>query len=104
MHRSIFHEMDLYVIFFFFSFRAPLLVALIGLFELPEDDSVPDDEYFIEVEDTAGYQNAFCQLVFAGKSEFDPINGSIPDARIHLAQCLHRLSLNNPGKVVNFAS
>ena len=33
---------------------APLLQALIGLFELPEDDSIPDDEHFIDVEDTAG--------------------------------------------------
>ena len=34
--------------------RTPLLQALIGLFELPEDDSVPDDEHFIEIEDTPG--------------------------------------------------
>ena len=33
---------------------AQLLQALIGLFELPEDDSVPDDEHFIEIEDTPG--------------------------------------------------
>ena len=32
----------------------PLLQALIGLFELPEDDSIPDDEHFIEIEDTPG--------------------------------------------------
>ena len=35
-------------------FRPQLLQALIGLFELPEDDSVPDDEHFIEVEETPG--------------------------------------------------
>lgn len=34
--------------------RVPLLQALIGLFELPEDDSIPDDEHFIEIEDTPG--------------------------------------------------
>ena len=33
---------------------AKLLQALIGLFELPEDDSVPADEHFIEIEDTPG--------------------------------------------------
>lgn len=33
---------------------APLLQALIGLFELPEDDSIPADEHFIDVEDTPG--------------------------------------------------
>ena len=32
----------------------PLLEAVIGLFELPEDTSVPDDEHFIDVEDIAG--------------------------------------------------
>jgi len=80
------------------QYWSPLLVVLIGLFELPEDDSIPEDEHFIEVEETPGYQSAYCQLVFAGKSEFDPINGSVPDARLHLAQCLHTLSVNNPGK------
>ena len=42
--------------------RPQLLQALIGLFELPEDDSVPDDEHFIEIEDTPGnYEyKSFC--------------------------------------------
>ena len=34
-----------------------MLQALIGLFELPEDDSIPDDEHFIEIEDTPGTVN-----------------------------------------------
>lgn len=34
--------------------RMPLLQALIGLFELPEDESIPDDEHFIDVEETVG--------------------------------------------------
>ena len=34
--------------------RGPLLHALISVFELPEDDTVPDDEHFIEIEDTPG--------------------------------------------------
>ena len=29
-----------------------LLEALVKLFELPEDDSTPDDEHLIEIEDT----------------------------------------------------
>jgi hypothetical protein len=37
-------------------FWSPLLQALVGLFELPEDDSTPDDEHFIDIEDTPGYQ------------------------------------------------
>ena len=39
-----------------------LLRCLISLFEMPEDDSIPDDEHFIDVEDTPGYQTAFAQL------------------------------------------
>ncbi|XP_054706218.1 exportin-2-like [Uloborus diversus] len=83
---------------YYSQFWAPLLQSLIGLFELPEDESVPEDEHFIDVEDTPSYQSAFCQLVFAGKSDHDPINGAIPDARLHLAQCLSKLSANHPGK------
>lgn len=37
-----------------FPTRPRLLQALVGLFELPEDDSLPDDEHFIEIEDTPG--------------------------------------------------
>ena len=132
----------------------PLLQALIGLFELPEDDSIPDDEHFIEIEDTpgmrcsydnlqrewnnlqslifinklsckllnftdfktysevevekllllllllfTGYQTAYSQLAYAGKKERDPFSGTIPDAKIYLAQSLHKLSSANPGKV-----
>jgi hypothetical protein len=34
--------------------RCQLLEALVKLFELPEDDSTPDDEHYIEIEDTPG--------------------------------------------------
>ena len=34
--------------------RAQFLQALISLIELPEDTNVPDDEHFIEIEDTPG--------------------------------------------------
>ena len=36
------------------TLRPQLLQALIGFFELPEDDSIPDDEHFIDVEETPG--------------------------------------------------
>ena len=39
-----------------------MLQALVGLFELPEDESVPDDEHFIEIEDTPG--NSLCGTKF----------------------------------------
>lgn len=77
----------------------PLLQALIGLFELPEDDSIPEDEHFIEIEDTPGYQTAYSQLAFAGKKERDPFFGVIPDAKIFLAQSLQKLSTAHPGMI-----
>ncbi|KAG1687432.1 Exportin-2 [Nymphon striatum] len=77
---------------------APLLQALIGLFELPEDDSVPDDEHFIEIEDTPSYQSAYSQLVFASKRKSIPFHETIPEPRIYLAQCLYKLSTSHPGK------
>lgn len=81
------------------NFWGPLLQALIDLFELPEDDSVPEDEHFVEIEDTPGYQTAYSQLVFAGKKEHDPFKGSVPDPRLHLVQCLQKLSSAYPGRL-----
>lgn len=82
-----------------FVSRAPLLQALIGLFELPEDDSIPDDEHFIDIEDTPGYQTAFSQLAFAGRKEHDPIGEAVGNPKILLAQSLHKLSTACPGRV-----
>nr|XP_061813737.1 exportin-2-like isoform X2 [Nerophis lumbriciformis] len=82
----------------------PLLQALIGLFELPEDDSIPDDEHFIDIEDTPGYQTAFSQLAFAGKKEHDPIGDAVGNPRILLAHSLHKLSTACPGRVPSMLS
>uniref|UniRef100_A0A667XJX5 Exportin-2 n=1 Tax=Myripristis murdjan TaxID=586833 RepID=A0A667XJX5_9TELE len=82
----------------------PLLQALIGLFELPEDDSIPDDEHFIDIEDTPGYQTAFSQLAFAGKKEHDPIGEAVGNPKILLAQSLHKLSTACPGRVPSMLS
>lgn len=76
-----------------------MLQALIGLFELPEDNSIPEDEHFIDIEDAPGYQTAFSQLAFAGKKEHDPIGATVNNPRVHLAQCLHKLSTACPGRV-----
>ncbi|XP_038057672.1 exportin-2-like [Patiria miniata] len=73
-----------------------LLQALVHLFELPEDDSLPDDEHFIEIEDTPGYQTAYSQLAFAGKHETDPFRGAVPDAKIFLAQGLKSVCTAHP--------
>lgn len=83
-------------------FRTPLLQALIGLFELPEDDTLPDEEHFIDIEDTPGYQTAFSQLAFAGKKEHDPVGQIVNNPKIHLAQSLHKLSTACPGRVSDF--
>uniref|UniRef100_A0A8C2Q6G2 Exportin-2 n=1 Tax=Cyprinus carpio TaxID=7962 RepID=A0A8C2Q6G2_CYPCA len=83
---------------------SPLLQALIGLFELPEDDSIPDDEHFIDIEDTPGYQTAFSQLAFAGKKEHDPIGDAVSNPKILLAQSLHKLSTACPGRVPSMLS
>ncbi|KAI3370106.1 hypothetical protein L3Q82_024906, partial [Scortum barcoo] len=82
----------------------PLLQSLIGLFELPEDDSIPDDEHFIDIEDTPGYQTAFSQLAFAGKKEHDPIGDAVGNPKILLAQSLHKLSTACPGRVPSMLS
>lgn len=76
-----------------------LLQALISLFELPEDDSIPDDEHFIEIDDTPGYQTAFSQLIFAGIRDHDPFSKLFPNPKAHLAQSLHKLSSQHPGRL-----
>jgi len=75
----------------------PLLTAFIGLIELPEDTSVPDDEHFIEIEETPGYQAVYSQLAFAGKKQKDPLEGTTADPRHNLAQALQKLSQTKPG-------
>ncbi len=75
-----------------------VLQTLVGFFELPQDDSIPDDEHFIEIEDTPGYQTAFSQLIFAGKSQHDPLAG-VPDPKVNLAHSLSKLSTGHPGMV-----
>merc|ERR1719147_425552 len=81
----------------------PLLTALVALFELPEDETIPDNEHFIEIEDTPGYQTAYSQLVFAGKPEHDPVAG-IGDPKKYLATSLASLSGRTPGVLTNIVS
>ncbi|CAL8069631.1 unnamed protein product [Orchesella dallaii] len=78
----------------------PLLTALIKLFELPEDDSVPENEHFVEIEDTPGYQTAYSRLNFANKPEMDPLKDTVPNAKIYLAQSLSKLSVAVPGRLI----
>ena len=51
------------------QFWGPLLQALVGVFELPEDDSIPDDEHFIDIEDTPGYQVGIVLKLFKARSD-----------------------------------
>uniref|UniRef100_A0A8C1YMD1 Exportin-2 n=1 Tax=Cyprinus carpio TaxID=7962 RepID=A0A8C1YMD1_CYPCA len=73
-------------------------------FFFSEDDSIPDDEHFIDIEDTPGYQTAFSQLAFAGKKEHDPIGDAVSNPKILLAQSLHKLSTACPGRVPSMLS
>jgi len=75
-----------------------LLEALIGLFELPQDETIGADEHFIDVEDTPGYQTAFSQLAFASKKDADPFS-EIVCPKEFLAKQLYRLSTAHPGKI-----
>lgn len=76
------------------------LESLIGLFELPEDTTIAEDEHFIEIEDTPGYQASFNQLFSATKREPDPFQGQIPNAKIFLAKSLENLSSSIPNMVL----
>lgn len=76
---------------------SPLLKALISLIELPEDASIPDDEHFIEVDDTPGYQSAYVRLVYGTRKEDDPFDGQITNVRVYLGQKLSALSHQHPG-------
>lgn len=82
----------------YMSLWIPLLQTLISLFELPEDSTTPDEEHFIEVEDTPGYQTTYSQLVMAGSKDYDPFQSLIPNAKTLLAHSLHKLSSEYPGK------
>jgi len=92
-------EIDSTIVGEYAHFWAPLLHSLVALFELPEDETIPDDEHFVEIEDTPGYQASYSQLVFAGKKERDPLAATVADPRIYLAQSLGKLSVKHPGKL-----
>ncbi|RDD37617.1 Exportin-2 [Trichoplax sp. H2] len=83
----------------YLSYWPNLLQALINFFEIPSDDTLPDDEHFIDVEDTPGYQVAFSQLIFAGKNDYNPVS-DIGNPKQFLAIALSRLSNNHPGKII----
>jgi len=74
----------------------PLLRTLLGLFELPQDETSHPDDHYVDVEDTPGYEVAFNQLLYAGPSHYDPLQ-SIADPKVHLALCLKDLFQSMPG-------
>jgi exportin-2 (importin alpha re-exporter) len=71
---------------------AALLEALVGLFELPEELVGGEEDNFIDVEETPGYQSAFNQLHSASRREQDPFEGQVGDAKVYLAGQLKALS------------
>lgn len=78
---------------------APLLQALVAVFELPEDESTEGAEHFVEIEEAAGYQASYSQLAHAGRKQLDPME-DIADARIFLATGLGKLSTKYPLKTI----
>jgi len=87
----------------YISLWNPLLKTLIELFELPEDDSTQDDEHFIDIEDTPGYQTTYCELLFAGSQSHDPL-AAIPDAKHNLTVSLKKASQQYQGTISNMIS
>ena len=66
-------QCHIYKQIFFYILIFRFLQALVGLFELPQDESIPEDERFIEIEETPGYQNSYSKLIFASKKDYDPL-------------------------------
>jgi exportin-2 (importin alpha re-exporter) len=77
----------------------PIMTALVGLFELPVDDTVPDDEHFIEIEDTPGYQTAYSQLIYAGKREHDPL-AVIENPKVSVVEYMYCIILVYSAKII----
>lgn len=66
--------------------------------------STADDEHFIDVEDTPGYQGSFNQLFSATKTDADPFKGEISNTKYYLAKSLENLSNTMPSKVPQLLS
>ncbi|KAK4337092.1 hypothetical protein RND71_043842 [Anisodus tanguticus] len=82
-----------------------LLEVLIALFELPvEEDNLTEEVIQLGLEEDLGYQTTYSKLIFAPDPQKDIFQGNIPDARIFLAQCLHKLSVEKPGVMTDIIS
>lgn len=77
-----------------------LLEATIGLFELPQDDTLLADDHFIEVDDTPTFEQAYSKLNFAKGSQIDPLPG-LEDPRQLLAQGIGALNQSNSNQLTN---
>lgn len=75
------------------AFWPQLLEALVKLLEAPEDTTIPENEHFVEVDDSSGYQAAYSQLQFANKPPIDPL-AHIQEPRLLLVEGLSALSLS----------
>ncbi|XP_067624809.1 exportin-2 [Eurosta solidaginis] len=77
---------------------APLLQALVELFELPPDQTTLDGDHFVEVDDAPGYQAVFSQLSYAQPKSQDFL-AEITDGRKYLAESLAKLAQTRPGEL-----
>ena len=78
------------------------LQALVGLFELPQDESIPKDERFIEIEETPGYQNSYSKLIFASKKDYDPLQVNLIFKNPVIFELMRLNFQLNQQKITNF--
>jgi len=76
-----------------------LLQSLIALLEEPEDETLPEDEHFVDIEDSLSYQASYSHLIFAGNKETEAFDETIKDPKVYLAVELHKLSLKLVGRL-----
>eukprot|EP00117_Sycon_ciliatum_P032906 scpid41873/ scgid25428/ Exportin-2; Cellular apoptosis susceptibility protein; Chromosome segregation 1-like protein; Importin-alpha re-exporter len=66
------------------------LVALVRLFELPEEEDGDADEHFAEIEDQSGYQTVYAGLIFAGRVRHDPFP-EVADVKVAFVKSLQTM-------------
>ncbi|CAF2452132.1 unnamed protein product [Rotaria sp. Silwood2] len=92
----------------------PLLQSLLQLFESSNElqtmsaaekkkqaQEEAEEELLGGLDDTPDYTPAFSCLAFAKKPHTDIFSTSIPDARCHLAKCLHTLTAAHPNQFLS---
>ena len=66
-----------------------LFSAVVNMFVNPPDDTIPEDEHFVEIDVTSGYQAGYSQLRFGEKKEIDPLENEVPNPQVYFIQSIH---------------